>query len=146
MHAAKAGARCTSVDMSRTYLNWGKDNFALNDLSEEYHQFIQADVTSWLAEDDGEYDLIFMDPPSFSNSKRMEGVLDIQRDHGTLIRDAMARLSEDGLLIFSCNLRKFQLDEDINAEFDVKNVSKKSVPQDFARRENIHVCYHIRRR
>ncbi len=144
VHAAKAGARCTSVDMSRTYLNWGKDNFALNDLSEEYHQFIQADVTSWLAEDDGEYDLIFMDPPSFSNSKRMEGVLDIQRDHGTLIRDAMARLSEDGLLIFSCNLRKFQLEDDLRTEFDVKDVSKKSVPQDFARRENIHVCYHIR--
>ena len=144
VHAAAAGARCTSVDMSNTYLNWGKDNFALNDISPEYHRFIQADCMKWLAEDDGSYDLIFMDPPSFSNSKRMEGVLDIQRDHAELIRMAMNRLTEDGLLIFSCNLRKFALDESLKQDFSVRDVSKASVPQDFARRENIHVCFHIR--
>ena len=144
VHAAKSGARCTSVDMSNTYLNWGKDNFALNDLSMEYHRFIQADCLKWLQDDKGEYDLIFMDPPSFSNSKRMEGVLDIQRDHSELIRGAMEHLAEDGLLIFSCNLRRFRLDEALGNDFEVKDVSKSSVPQDFARRDNIHVCFHIR--
>lgn len=144
VHAAKSGARCTSVDMSNTYLNWGKDNFALNDLSMEYHRFVQADCMKWLQDDKGEYDLIFMDPPSFSNSKRMEGVLDIQRDHSELIRGAMEHLAEDGLLIFSCNLRRFRLDEALGNDFEVKDVSKSSVPQDFARRDNIHVCFHIR--
>ena len=144
VHAAKSGARCTSVDMSNTYLNWGKDNFALNDLSMEYHRFVQADCMKWLQDDKGEYDLIFMDPPSFSNSKRMEGVLDIQRDHSELIRGAMEHLAEDGLLIFSCNLRKFRLDEALGNDFEVRDVSKSSVPQDFARRDNIHVCFHIR--
>ena len=144
VHAAKSGARCTSVDMSNTYLNWGKDNFALNDLSMEYHRFIQADCLKWLQDDKGEYDLIFMDPPSFSNSKRMDGVLDIQRDHSELIRGAMEHLAEDGLLIFSCNLRRFRLDEALGNDFEVKDVSRSSVPQDFARRDNIHVCFHIR--
>ena len=144
VHAAKSGARCTSVDMSNTYLNWGKDNFALNDLSMEYHRFVQADCMKWLQDDKGEYDLIFMDPPSFSNSKRMEGVLDIQRDHSELIRGAMEHLAEDGLLIFSCNLRKFRLDEALGNDFEVRDVSKSSVPQDFSRRDNIHVCFHIR--
>ena len=147
VQAALGGALETvSVDMSHTYLEWARRNFSLNHLRSNKHRFEQGDCFEWLNQCREGFDLIFLDPPTFSNSKRMEGVLDIQRDHGTLIRDAMARLSEDGLLIFSCNLRKFQLDEDINAEFDVNNVSKKSVPQDYARRENIHVCYHIRRR
>ncbi|KZZ41876.1 23S rRNA (guanine(2445)-N(2))/(guanine(2069)-N(7))-methyltransferase [Thalassolituus sp. HI0120] len=148
LHAAIAGAKTTSVDMSRTYLNWGKDNFSANDLAISDHEFIQADCMQWLkdaAQDaDAKYDLIFMDPPTFSNSKRMEGVLDVQRDHVQLIQDAMVLLKSDGLLIFSNNYRKFEIDNDALAAFDIDNVSHKSVPQDFARRKNIHMCFHIR--
>ena len=143
VHAAAAGAVCTSVDMSRTYLNWGRDNFRLNSINPDQHRFIQADCLQWLKEDRGQYDLIFMDPPTFSNSKRMEGVLDIQRDHVELIRMAMDRLAPGGLLIFSNNLRKFSLDRDALAEFDIRDISGKSVPKDFERRQNIHVCFHI---
>lgn len=149
VHAGVAGAVCTSVDMSRTYLNWGKDNFALNDLRSERHEFIQADCLQWLEqasrERAGQYDLVFMDPPTFSNSKRMEGVLDIQRDHARLIQQAMACLKPNGLLIFSTNLRKFELETAALEGLQIRNVSKHSVPHDFARRANIHHCFHIRR-
>lgn len=148
LHAALAGATTTSVDMSRTYLNWGKDNFSANNLNLNEHEFIQADCLQWLKEaaQSGaqQYDLIFMDPPTFSNSKRMEGVLDVQRDHVQLIRDAMALLNPGGLLIFSNNYRKFEIDQAALAGFDIVNVSHQSVPQDFARRKNIHMCFHIR--
>ena len=146
VHAAAAGATCTSVDMSRTYLNWGRDNFRLNSINPDNHAFVQADCLQWLKDDRGEYDLIFMDPPTFSNSKRMEGVLDIQRDHVDLIRMAMDRLASGGTLIFSNNLRKFALDRDALAEFDIKDVSGKSIPKDFDRRQNIHVCFEISHR
>ena len=134
--------------MSRTYLNWGKDNFSANNLNLNDHEFIQADCLQWLkdaAQTGGnQYDLIFMDPPTFSNSKRMEGVLDVQRDHVQLIQDAMALLKPDGLLIFSNNFRKFEIDHNALSDFVIENVSHKSVPQDFARRKNIHMCFHIR--
>ena len=148
LHAALAGARTTSVDMSRTYLNWGKDNFSTNNLNLNDHEFIQADCLQWLkdaAQTGGnQYDLIFMDPPTFSNSKRMEGVLDVQRDHVQLVQDAMALLKPGGLLIFSNNFRKFEIDHNALSDFAIENVSHKSVPQDFARRKNIHMCFHIR--
>ncbi|MEK9711121.1 MAG: bifunctional 23S rRNA (guanine(2069)-N(7))-methyltransferase RlmK/23S rRNA (guanine(2445)-N(2))-methyltransferase RlmL [Thalassolituus sp.] len=144
VHAAAAGAICTSVDMSRTYLNWGRDNFRLNGIDPEKHQFVQADCLQWLKEDRGQYDLIFMDPPTFSNSKRMEGVLDIQRDHVELVQMAMDRLAPGGTLIFSNNLRKFALDREALSAFDIKDVSTKSVPKDFERRQNIHVCFEIK--
>jgi 23S rRNA (guanine2445-N2)-methyltransferase / 23S rRNA (guanine2069-N7)-methyltransferase len=143
VHAAAAGATCTSVDMSRTYINWGRDNFSLNNIDPDAHPFVQADCLQWLKDDQGEYDIIFMDPPSFSNSKRMEGVLDIQRDHVDLIRMAMERLATGGTLIFSCNLRKFEMEYDALSDLDVKDVSAKSIPSDYARRPNIHVCFHI---
>lgn len=143
VHAAAAGATCTSVDMSRTYINWGRDNFSLNNIDPDAHPFVQADCLQWLKDDQGEYDIIFMDPPSFSNSKRMEGVLDIQRDHVDLIRMAMERLAPGGTLIFSCNLRKFEMEYDALSDLDVKDVSAKSIPSDYARRPNIHVCFHI---
>ncbi|MBM94910.1 MAG: bifunctional 23S rRNA (guanine(2069)-N(7))-methyltransferase RlmK/23S rRNA (guanine(2445)-N(2))-methyltransferase RlmL [Oceanospirillaceae bacterium] len=144
-HAARSGAQCTSVDMSRTYLNWGRENFALNGLDDNQHGFIQADCLQWLKQCDQQFDLIFMDPPTFSNSKRMEGVLDIQRDHVTLIQDAVRCLAPGGLLIFSTNLRKFSMQVSELDGLSIQNVSKRSVPQDFARRANIHHCFHISR-
>lgn len=143
VHAAVAGAHCTSVDMSRTYLNWGRDNFSLNALNPDEHEFIQADCLQWLRDCRDRYDLIFMDPPTFSNSKRMEGVLDIQRDHVQLVEQAMRCLNPGGLLIFSNNLRKFELERDALNRFTIEDVSAKSVPFDYARRTNIHHCFHI---
>ncbi len=163
VHAAQAGARCTSVDMSRTYLNWGRDNFRLNQLDPSEHAFVQEDCLQWLKACREQYDLIFMDPPTFSNSKRMDSVLDIQRDYIDLIQDAIRCLAPGGTLIFSTNLRKFVLDADALSaacspqpsaleatgepeSLHVRNVSKQSVPQDYARRPNIHHCFHITRR
>jgi len=149
VQAAVGGAKqVTSVDMSTTYLNWAEENFELNDLEGEQYQFLRADCVDWLAtqaqaSDAGQYDLIFMDPPSFSNSKKMEGVLDIQRDHSQLIDHAMSLLNPDGVLVFSNNLRSFSLDEEALNSFSIKDVSLKTIPKDFERRKNIHQCWFI---
>lgn len=145
VHAAVGGARSTvSVDMSKTYLDWGRKNMRLNGFTGEEHEFIHGDCIQWLQENSRLFDLIFMDPPSFSNSKRMKGVLDIQRDHGKLIRNAMRVLAPGGALIFSNNLRTFKMDEDILEQFEVMDISKESVPMDFSRNMKIHQCYEIR--
>ncbi|MFM2483942.1 bifunctional 23S rRNA (guanine(2069)-N(7))-methyltransferase RlmK/23S rRNA (guanine(2445)-N(2))-methyltransferase RlmL [Celerinatantimonas yamalensis] len=148
VHAALGGAsRVTTVDMSKTYLNWAMDNFRLNHLTISQHEFVRADCLKWLEQDDPrQYDLIFLDPPTFSNSKKMEGVFDVQRDHVTLIGQAMKRLSEDGTLVFSNNKRQFKLDEQAltTAGFQWQNMSAQSLPEDFARNKAIHQCWLIR--
>ena len=93
---------------------------------------------------DARYDLIFMDPPSFSNSKRMSDVLDIQRDHIRLINDAMTLLTKEGLLIFSTNLRNFKMEPELFEEYDIQDVSRETLPMDFARDPKIRQCYLIR--
>ena len=99
VHAAKGGARSTtSVDLSKTYLDWARRNLSLNGFSDK-QKLEQGDVMAWLAEGRGEYELIFIDPPTFSNSKRMEGVFDVQRDHVQLLDLAMARLAPGGCCI-----------------------------------------------
>lgn len=148
VHAAVGGAsRSLSLDMSKTYVGWARDNLELNGQSTSKHRVEQADCMKWLAEKpapDQRFDLIFMDPPTFSNSARMANILDIQRDHGVLIRQAMARLVSDGLLIFSNNFRRFRLDEALAEEFEVKEVSRSTIDRDFQRNEKIHRCWHIR--
>lgn len=145
VHAAVGGARSTvSVDLSNTYLEWGKKNMRLNGFYDAEHEFIQADCTQWLQENTRIFDLIFMDPPTFSNSKRMKDVLDVQRDHARMIRHAMRVLAPGGALIFSNNLRSFKMDEGIMEQFDVQDISKESVPMDFARNPKIHHCFEIR--
>ena len=144
VHAAVGGASSTtSVDMSATYLNWGRRNLTLNGLDERRHEFKQADCMQWLKEAaraDKRFDVIFMDPPSFSNSKRMEGVLDVQRDHVELIHLAMALLRPDGIMIFSNNFRRFKLERDALKRFEITDISEQSRPQDFARNTKIHQC------
>src|SRR5690606_19624545 len=109
VHAAKGGARSTtSVDLSKTYLDWARRNLALNGFSDK-HKLEQGDVMEWLEADRGEYELIFIAPPTFSSSKRMEGVFAVQRDYVHLIDLAMARLARGGVLYFSTTFRKFQL-------------------------------------
>lgn len=145
IHAIKGGAvESVSVDMSNTYLDWGKENLALNGFPETGHQFIQADCLRWLDSAGEKFDLIFLDPPTFSNSKRMEGVLDIQRDHVDMIKKAMNLLTKGGVLVFSNNLRRFKLDESALADYDLKNVSASTIDKDFERNSKIHQCWHIK--
>ncbi|WP_322978388.1 bifunctional 23S rRNA (guanine(2069)-N(7))-methyltransferase RlmK/23S rRNA (guanine(2445)-N(2))-methyltransferase RlmL [Pseudomonas sp. C11] len=138
VHAAKGGARSTtSVDLSKTYLDWARRNLSLNGFSDK-HRLEQANVMEWLQADRQEYDLVFIDPPTFSNSKRMEGVFDVQRDHIELIDMAMARLARGGVLYFSNNFRKFQLDEGLAARYQVEEISVQTLDADFARNPKIH--------
>ncbi|MBW7469540.1 bifunctional 23S rRNA (guanine(2069)-N(7))-methyltransferase RlmK/23S rRNA (guanine(2445)-N(2))-methyltransferase RlmL [Marinobacter sp. F4218] len=150
VHAAVGGAsRSLSLDMSKTYVRWAEDNLALNGIDPKRHRVEQADCLAWLAEKpspDQRFDMIFMDPPTFSNSARMAGVLDIQKDHSRLVRQAMQRLSSEGLLIFSNNFRRFKLDEELASEFDVEEVSRSTIDKDFQRNARIHRCWHIRHR
>ncbi|MDK9558191.1 bifunctional 23S rRNA (guanine(2069)-N(7))-methyltransferase RlmK/23S rRNA (guanine(2445)-N(2))-methyltransferase RlmL [Marinobacter sp. M216] len=150
VHAAVGGAsRSLSLDMSKTYVRWAEDNLALNGIDPKRHRVEQADCLAWLAEKpspDQRFDMIFMDPPTFSNSARMAGVLDIQKDHSRLVRQAMQRLSSEGLLIFSNNFRRFKLDEELASEFDVEEVGRSTIDKDFQRNARIHHCWHIRHR
>lgn len=149
VYAATGGATYSeTVDLSNTYLDWAARNFALNGISPQQHQLIRADVNAYL--DDAifqgkQFDLIVIDPPSFSNSKKMPDILDIQRDHPSLIRRAMQLLSPDGQLYFSTNLRGFIPESLIFNQFHWHDISHQSVPEDFRNRK-IHQCWHISRR
>jgi len=144
VHAAVGGARSsTSVDLSRTYLDWFKRNLALNGFEDGTHRAIRADAREWLDQCREQFDLIFLDPPSFSNSKKMDSTLDLQRDHVELIRQAMRCLTPDGVLVFSTNLRRFRLDAELEDAFDVADRSGWSIPKDFERNRKIHRCWFI---
>lgn len=144
VHAALGGARYTvSVDMSNTYLNWARKNFALNGLSEARNRLEQADCLKWLENNDQLFDLILLDPPSFSNSKRMEDVLDVQRDHVEMIHNTMRALSEQGTLVFSNNLRSFKLDTEALAAYTIKDITASTIDEDFKRNPKIHQCWLI---
>ena len=145
VHAGQGGAHSSlSVDMSNTYTEWARRNIELNEFSDRYHQVERADCIEWLKQSRDTFDLIFMDPPTFSNSKKMADVLDIQRDHGELVRLAMARLAKGGELIFSNNYRRFVLDEALEHEFEVKNITRETLDPDFDRNDKIHQCYIIK--
>ncbi|USD61894.1 bifunctional 23S rRNA (guanine(2069)-N(7))-methyltransferase RlmK/23S rRNA (guanine(2445)-N(2))-methyltransferase RlmL [Vibrio sp. SCSIO 43140] len=146
VHAALGGAKSTTtVDMSNTYLEWAKDNMKLNGQVGRQHQYIQADCLQWLAKATGSYDLIFIDPPTFSNSKRMEQSFDVQRDHVTLMRDLKRLLSANGTIVFSNNKRHFKMDMAALEEIGLtaKNISDKTLPLDFSRNKHIHNCWVI---
>jgi 23S rRNA (guanine2445-N2)-methyltransferase / 23S rRNA (guanine2069-N7)-methyltransferase len=145
VHAALGGARSTTtVDMSWTYLDWARRNLELNGVTGPKHELVQADVLKWLKEPRSQkYDLIFLDPPTFSRSKRMDDTLDIQRDHVGLIRDACALLAPGGVLIFSTNLRKFKLDRAALADLKIDDITRRTLPPDFERNPRIHQCFRI---
>ncbi len=147
--AAGGAASTTSVDMSNTYLNWAQRNFELNGLSPDRNGLVQADCRVWLEDGAGDrerYDLIFVDPPTFSNSKRMEGVLDVDRDHGALIDGCARLLAPGGLIVFSTNSQRFRLDESLTQRYDVVDISTKTLPKDFERNPRIHRCFEVRGR
>lgn len=145
VHAAAGGAReVTSVDLSRTYLSWARDNFVLNDLDPEAHRFEASDVLRWLRQGRERYDLVVLDPPAFSVSKRMAGDFEVQRDHARLLRDARARLERGGVLYFSANYRAFEPQAGAFEGFEVEELTPASIPEDFRDRA-IHRCFRLRR-
>lgn len=156
--AAAGGARATtSVDLSATYLDWAQRNLAMNvpegPWSKAAHQFIRADVMGWLAQrwegPQARYDVIFVDPPSFSTSKRVEGTFDVQRDHVDLLLRALRLLKAGGTLLFSNNLRGFKFDQAAllarAGEIAIDDLTRDSIPLDFARNPRIHHCWRLRR-
>jgi 23S rRNA (guanine2445-N2)-methyltransferase / 23S rRNA (guanine2069-N7)-methyltransferase len=148
VYAAAGGARSTTgVDLSNTYLDWAHENLLLNGFRGENHQLYRADCLAWLEEQEPQgarFDLIFLDPPTFSNSKRMEGVLDVQRDHVGMIRRSLKLLRPAGRLVFSTNYTRFKLDEAGLRDFAVEDISAATVPKDFDRHARIHKCFVVR--
>ncbi|HSP57295.1 MAG TPA: bifunctional 23S rRNA (guanine(2069)-N(7))-methyltransferase RlmK/23S rRNA (guanine(2445)-N(2))-methyltransferase RlmL [Halomonas sp.] len=143
---AQGASESVSVDLSNTYLDWARDNFALNGLDPSRHRVVRDDCLRWLETAGAEFDLIFLDPPTFSNSKKMSDTLDVQRDHSRLVRLAMARLASGGTLVFSNNQRRFQLDPEVMRHYDVEDISAKTFDPDFQRRPDLHHCFLIRHR
>ena len=153
VHAAMGGAKSTTtIDMSKTYYEWAKRNMELNGFDKTTHSFIRTDCLQWLEEKYQEnnvwnrYGLIFLDPPTFSTSKRMERNFDIQKDHVELIKQAAHLLTADGILIFSNNFRKFKMDHEALGDLVIKDITKKTIPKDFSRNRKIHNCWEIKLR
>jgi 23S rRNA (guanine2445-N2)-methyltransferase / 23S rRNA (guanine2069-N7)-methyltransferase len=151
VQAALGGASTVmNVDLSATYLKWAHENFLLNQLDDETrYQFLRADIVELLKNPDSfsiprNFDLIFLDPPSFSNSSKMQQTLDIQRDHEDLIKQAMKLLAPDGLLLFSTNRRGFKLADEIQQSCEARDISHATLPEDFKRNPKIHRCWELR--
>ncbi len=149
VHAALAGAKkVTSVDLSQNYLDWGKQNFALNGLnvSGNKYQFVAADIFEWIKDNTEQFDIIFIDPPTFSNSKKFQGTFDVQRDHSAIINRAMNRLTADGILYFSNNFTRFELDEQLTERYEIVDITQKTIGFDFDVKKPIHQSFEIRHR
>ncbi|MHB8476973.1 MAG: bifunctional 23S rRNA (guanine(2069)-N(7))-methyltransferase RlmK/23S rRNA (guanine(2445)-N(2))-methyltransferase RlmL, partial [Steroidobacteraceae bacterium] len=148
VYAAAGGARSSvSVDLSNTYLDWAHENLLLNGFRGSEHELHRADCLQWLEEQEPagrRFDLIFVDPPTFSNSKRMEGVLDVQRDHVGMIRRSLKLLRPSGRLVFSTNYTRFKLDAAALTDLRIEDISDRTIPKDFARHARIHRCFAIR--
>ncbi len=144
VYAAAGGARTTTtVDMSNTYIAWARENMALNNMKGKQHEYIREDCLQWLdtaIKKNQKYHLIFLDPPTFSNSKRMDQLLDIKRDHVDLINRTMALLENDGRMIFSCNARGFKLDDSLQQTYAIKDLTHITTTEDY-RRKPAHTCW-----
>ncbi len=148
VYAAVGGARnTTSVDLSNTYLAWGRRNLRLNGLESSLHAFIRVDVFDYLAQarrENNRFDLIILDPPSFSNSKKMQEILDTQRDHPRLIEACLGLLGTTGELFFSTNRRKFRLDPVLAEAEQAEEITRQTLAEDF-RRHPAHRCWRFRK-
>ncbi len=143
VHAAAAGALFTkSVDLSNTYTEWGRENFLLNSLPLANNLILREDCLKFLQEERGVYDLIVIDPPTISRSKKMDQMFDIQKDYPFLISKALSLLSRDGVLIFSTNSRDFDFDASLFDGCAIVDISKKTIPLDF-HNQKIHRCWKI---
>lgn len=144
VHAGLGGARSTTtVDMSRTYLEWAEKNLRLNGLTGRQHRLIHADCLAWMRETHEQFDLVFIDPPTFSNSKRMDESFDVQRDHLMLMTQLKRILRPGGTIMFSNNKRGFQMDQAGLAMLglEAKEITAQTLSQDFARNRQIHNCW-----
>ena len=140
--AAGGAARTTTVDLSKTYLNWSADNLRLNGFEPGTHRLVHADVMEFLSTHQNAYDIVICDPPTFSNSKRMQDIFDVQRDHPALLHAVERVLSPHGTVWFSTNSRRFRPDPGTLGHFE--EISDSSVPQDFRNRK-IHRCWRYQR-
>jgi len=151
VHAVGGAAiASTTVDMSHTYLDWARRNLELNGLAAPMHEFVQADCLTWLDDEarqrrPRQYDIIFVDPPTHSRSKRMQQEFDVQRDHAWLLQTAGKLLAPDGVMLFSNNFQRFKLDTGALDPFTVEDITRATIPEDFARNPKIHACYLLRR-
>jgi 23S rRNA (guanine2445-N2)-methyltransferase / 23S rRNA (guanine2069-N7)-methyltransferase len=151
VHAVGGGAvSSTTVDMSRTYLNWARRNLEINGLLGQAHELVQADCLAWLETASRtprpSYDLVFIDPPTHSRSKRMQREFDVQRDHAWLLSNAARLLAPGGTILFSNNYQRFRLEASVSERFEVEDLTRTTIPKDFARNAKIHVCYALRPR
>jgi 23S rRNA (guanine2445-N2)-methyltransferase / 23S rRNA (guanine2069-N7)-methyltransferase len=148
VYAAAGGARSTtSVDLSNTYLEWAHENLLLNGFGGANHELVRADCLQWLESQavwGPRFDLIFVDPPTFSNSKRMDGVLDVQRDHVGMIRRSLKLMRPGGRLVFSTNYTRFKLDAAALEDLNIEDISAQTIPKDFERHAKIHRCFVVR--
>jgi 23S rRNA (cytosine1962-C5)-methyltransferase len=144
LHAAYKGAKSTkSVDLSNTYLAWGKENFLLNGIDLKNHTFLRADCLKYLKEETEIFDRIVLDPPTISRSKKMETLFDIQRDHKELIEACLNRLAPEGVLYFSTNCRTFKMDPSLFKTCVIQDITKQTLPPDF-RNVKIHYCWTLK--
>ena len=144
IYAARGGAKSTvTVDFSKIYLDWARKNLALNGYAQNRNTVVQAECIAWMAEEKRKYDLIFLDPPTFSNSKKLKGDFEIQRDHVGLIKKAIKLLDKNGVLIFANNFRRFKIDLGAMKDLQIKDLTKVTLPLDFARNPKIHNCWKI---
>ena len=148
VHAGLGGAKTTtSVDMSKTYLDWARRNLELNGLADGRHELVKADCIDWVRGQRGaRYDLIFLDPPTFSNSKRMQDHFDVQCDHVGLLQAVSSLLSEEGVLIFSNNFRRFKMDTESLSTLSIEDITARTIDKDFERNARIHTCWKIVRK
>ena len=146
VYAAAGGAESTTtVDMSRTYLEWAQRNLDLNGFTGREHVLVQADALEWVRNAPaGGWDLVFLDPPTFSNSKRMSETLDVQRDHVALLEATLRLIRPGGMLVFSTNFTRFELDASVTALAQVEDISRATVPKDYERNPRIHRCFLMR--
>lgn len=147
VQAALGGAKSTlSIDLSNTYLDWARRNYLLNGMGGKTHRLKKADCMDYLNSKYEKFDLIFLDPPTFSNSKSTSNVLDIQRDHVSLIGKAVKKLERGGLLIFSTNKLNFKLEDEVLSKYDARDYTAASLGKDFQRQKKIHQTWLISRR
>lgn len=153
VYGASVGAKTVNVDLSKNYLTWGRKNYTHNQISINDHDFIAKDIFEFLREalPNGEnpqdpFDIIILDPPSFSNSKKMDYSFNVQDHHGKMIRNILPLMKPDGIIYFSGNLRNFKLDleKDLEECLEIKDISKKTIPIDF-RDQKIHFCFEMRK-
>ncbi len=147
VYAAMNGATSTTtVDISENYLGRTLANLSLNGFGGPLHTVVEADCLQWLKKERQRYGLIFVDPPTFSNARHREQTFSVQDDHEELLQLAMQRLSQNGLLIFSTNFRKFSLSEELSQEFDVLEITEQTIPRDFKQKGHIHRSFEFRHR